>query len=353
MTYLQQSTQNLHPDINDFRELIYFRPPEQIQREKTVQYIEDGVGKVNLDYYAVQVNKLPPGTSPEELLKDMRMDMNKFINTDHAKFSSEAADANRLKSDPVGVPVHIDMYKGSWNVADGSVVVSESKPKSFTFSTISTWGDPIHPVSGNRQFGFEPNPNGGYIFYVRGADRLSSGPNLARLSPPTTFESAHTLWLSWQQKLTDNINQAGGQAEKGKEVSKRYSWEAVERHFNPGKRSISDNKIDLTPLREATDNAIGAQNLTAVDDQTARVLGVKSAELAIAKGQLSADGTYTYTCNGVNSTYNPNLLEGCIAVDGRTVVRISNSQFENNLTPEVAARVVESNTHRTASQATL
>ncbi|WP_447641689.1 MULTISPECIES: hypothetical protein [Chitinophagaceae] len=73
-----------------------------------------------------------------------------------------------------------------------------------------------YPVSGNREFGFNTNPDGSYTFYTRGVDRLTdfSGDVFQKLFQ-LPFNSADALWNSFQNKIKDFVNSHGGCASIG------------------------------------------------------------------------------------------------------------------------------------------
>lgn len=198
-----------------------------------VQSIDDAHGPVNLDYYPVHIAKLPTvdghQLTPQEFVSYVRVHLNDFVNQGNAGFEPYSpADAISLQSNnPVGAVVHIDMRMGGkWlNPDDGSVVVSESAPDHWTFSTIWTPDDQAHPVSGNREFGLRQDADGGWTFYTRGADRTTGYLDSAISS--TVFSSAHELWTGLATNLATWVNQGGGVAQVGPITSERWDWDAV------------------------------------------------------------------------------------------------------------------------------
>lgn len=55
---------------------------------------------------------------------------------------------------------------GFFNVDDLSVMQSKNSSNYWVFSTMTTFRDGGHPVSGNRQFGVTTNNNGTYTFLL-------------------------------------------------------------------------------------------------------------------------------------------------------------------------------------------
>lgn len=257
------------PNLNKWRSLINFTPPDSVesilsQRNTglspipytnwSVQKIEDGFGKINLDYYPVAVTKLPNMNgrrmSAESMLQYIRTNINEFVDENSAHF--EGYDEGEIKKwqspSALGSIIHIDMGGNTTNPFqnpdDGSVIVSDFSPDSWTFTTIQTPHDFQHPVSGNRKFGFDQQNDGSYVFYTRGADRatglmdwaLSGGINVI-------FEEAHKLWLSFQHKIASFVNENGGSARIQAPTSRRYDWEIVKKYYwNPSKYKHSSNQ---------------------------------------------------------------------------------------------------------------
>ncbi|WP_181010041.1 papain-like cysteine protease family protein [Ornithinimicrobium sufpigmenti] len=193
-----------------------------------VHRIDDGYGPVNLDWYPVRVSP-PSGMSAAELLDRWRRDLNSTIDQRLAFFEpyDDAETAIWHSSAPAGAVIHIDMRSGAeWaNPDDGSVLVSDSAPDHWTFSTIWTPQDLGHPVSGNRWFGYLPNEDGSYTFGTRGADRVTTVVDHA-LSD-VVFTAAHTLWLTLQQGLATLVSGLGGSAAIEPATSARYDWPGV------------------------------------------------------------------------------------------------------------------------------
>lgn len=243
-------------DLSDWVSLLNFVPSQKIQdivsnrnniilkhhpglryMRWEIQKVENGVGKVNLDYYPVKIQSLPringKRVTAANLLSHVRKNINNYIDKSNSVFTPYDTEETRkwFSSKPLGSIVHIDL--GGWlNPDDGSVIVSNFSPDSWTFSTIQTPHDMQHPVSGNRQFGFTPQPDGSYIFYTRGADRAtgildfvaSAGVNIA-------WEQADKLWKSLQKHIVDFVNNHEGKAWLMPSTSQRYDWDIIKKHY--------------------------------------------------------------------------------------------------------------------------
>jgi hypothetical protein len=105
---------------------------------------------------------------------------------------------------------------------NGSVVCAQSESCCWIFSTIKAQYlpslDGMHPVSGNRQFGYFLHPNGHMEIYTKGADRLffpQSPPFAitggvekitAYLMEKIAFFGADNLWESFQNGIKTFAN---------------------------------------------------------------------------------------------------------------------------------------------------
>lgn len=244
---IYQRPRSLSHPLSDWASLISFRPSTTTQKAVKnratmdvmplawfVQKIEDGRGDVNLDFYPVHISQLPTsgaGAHGEAaLLAYIRQHMNDFVDTNICEFKPYAAADVPLwmGTSPLEAVVHIDMkvpvLGGAVNLDDGAVVVSEVAADHWIFSTIRTGGDGYHPVSGNRQFGFMPAPEGGFIFYTRGADRLTTF--LEANAAGQAFTAADRLWKSFQTHLVNYVLGAGGSARILSPISVRHVWPA-------------------------------------------------------------------------------------------------------------------------------
>jgi hypothetical protein len=205
---------------------------------------------VNMDYFSVNVTTLPnnPTTglpfTPEGFLDYFRKNINSF--TEGSTFSPFCQTAALCvqetalwnSNNPTGAIVYIDIPGD-----DGVVVCSEYTSSYWYFMTIEAPGAGNHPVSGTRQFGFEPNGAGGYNFFVRGVDRFDSNIVENSLYAGTLGENpffgADALWTSVQNKLKEFVTSKGGNAIINTPVKYRPDWEKV-KDVLEGKRPLSD-----------------------------------------------------------------------------------------------------------------
>ena len=196
-----------------------------------IQNLSDASGTVvNMDYFSVNVTTLPIGMTAEDLLYEIRTNINSFINTEYSEFSpydeysgypyNEGSIWN--SSNPLGAILHIKIPKDQ-----GSVICSDYQDNYWRFTTISAPYDWTHPVSGTREFGFTPNSDGSYSFYTRGVDRITQSIN-EWFGESATFEGADNLWTSLQSGIEFYINTNGGNAQANDPIRERPDWEKLE-----------------------------------------------------------------------------------------------------------------------------
>ena len=113
------------------------------------------------------------------------------------------------------------------------------------------WGyiqgeDGIHPVSGNREFGFIQNLDGTYTFYTRGVDRMTDGfestaaENGTMISDP--FANPDALWNSLKNNIYNFVENNSGDAQplsNTPNIIWRPDWTKV-RQVLQGDRPMSD-----------------------------------------------------------------------------------------------------------------
>lgn len=223
---------------------------------------EAGGFATNCDYFPVHITRLPSVNNQpfgiQDLLDYFRKNINSFVNTSIATF--EPYNDPNLVNDhvlwnspnPVSALLHLNMKN------DGTVMVSDYKSDPvesyFTVSTVKSWMDGNHPVSGNRQWGIKEDPvNGGYTFYTSAVDRITTTyfdymNAIAELLPGVNsgFDDADMLWRSLQQKMVEFINSHGGEAKLypvTPDITFRPPWILVERYLKKG--------ITLEQLKQA------------------------------------------------------------------------------------------------------
>lgn len=167
--------------------------------------------------------------------------MNDFVDTNIASFDPYVAhginDTQDLKAGVPGAMWSISMLN------DGTVMINNSSPTSWSVSTVRSPIDINHPVSGIREWGYTDKGNGTYTFYVSGVDRITDiltdvfGQKLANQA----FSQADKLWESFQSKTAEYINSHLGTASVGKTIKARPNWSAVSEYLN-GKMTLTELK---------------------------------------------------------------------------------------------------------------
>jgi len=194
--------------------------------------------RINLDRYAVWIRGLPYDPTsgeqftPEALLTYMRLNLNTFMTTGTAQVFPYAPRRNdttnedevRWKSpNPLGTVMTFEIPVLDWApevlvpLETATVVATLVEPARWIFTPWKTPGDNIHPVSGNREFGFvrsfvgagTDNPEPGFGFYIRAADRITS----AGTPEDKAFDGGKKLWITWQVLFSGWVNTHGGFAE--------------------------------------------------------------------------------------------------------------------------------------------
>ncbi|QIH36770.1 hypothetical protein [Sphingobacterium sp. DR205] len=211
-----------------------------------IQNIDNAYSSVvNMDYFSVNVNKLPTvgneQMSAENFLQMIRVNINGFVDQNRSKFTPYnyyGVNDNDLwnSPNPLGAIIGIDI-PGPDN---GSVIVSKSTSTGWTFTTINDPKYQDHPVSGNRDFGYQQNSDGSYTFFTRGVDRITNwdGTLLQEIAQ-TPFTQADILWSSFQGKIANFVNQNKGNATINTPLVHRPNWSLVKAVMD-GQRPLSD-----------------------------------------------------------------------------------------------------------------
>ena len=224
-------------DYKPWKDLIEFKDLEAINLASSRSFwgvdsqpIEDAEGdQLNLDYYSVTISKLPSGyKSPEHFLSFVRKNFSQFKRNGGSEFHEFNKEEGRLfqTDDPYSAMMRFEVSAlwGLTDLDDLSVVTTKSESNYWIFSTVETFEDGKHPVSGNRQFGITTNNNGTFTFYTRGVDRPTTLPD-AILSK-AIFSGAEKLWNTVMQNMANFVNSNGGSSNVNSSVvSKRISWQ--------------------------------------------------------------------------------------------------------------------------------
>lgn len=192
-----------------WKELSSLKPKKALNSVITsIQRIDtDGVGDVNLDFYAVTIDA--NGQTPERLLKELRENIQSAVYAGTTYTVGPFDEDSKRKWDstnPLGA-VMVFTLAGFPVVPfeRGAVVVSCTDAKSFVFSTVSIAGatnPEDHPVAGNRGFGVQKNADGSLMIYVKAADRRKGNNNtFAAMGSEKIFDLGADVWLGLLENL--------------------------------------------------------------------------------------------------------------------------------------------------------
>ena len=218
-----------HYDTHIWNDLISFTPPKDVINKAkarnlsvTLQPLNGAFGnKLNVDYYSVNINKLPSGFNNEDdFFQFARQNLNMFMQGSNSEFSEySASDLKAWNSDNfLGVTMRFDVYLGPINAEDMSVVSTYVGKNNWVFSPVSTFFDQEHPLAGNRQFGLTTNSNGTYTFFTRGIDKTWGVGDT--MLDNVIFNGAVDLWQSVMFNMNQYINQNGGDSSIGSSTHK-------------------------------------------------------------------------------------------------------------------------------------
>ncbi|RKH04979.1 hypothetical protein [Corallococcus carmarthensis] len=252
-----------------WRDLITFLPGPELTagieaRNLAVQKLTDGYGDVNLDWFQVDITKLPnrPGTTTpfddaglfEYLRKNFADFLQPYPRTGKPRSleTYEAVDAASWASaTPLGSVLLFTIDANPLPALAGFVVPLAAAPvpelglvlcseyvsepgqdHHWNFTTLKG-PNPIryHPVSGTRQFGLGRKKDH-WTFYVRAADRTSTLFDYG--GSPLVFSGADEYWDYLQTQLIGFVESNGGAAKRGLVSSKRYDWRGVNNRFFGG-----------------------------------------------------------------------------------------------------------------------
>jgi hypothetical protein len=220
--------------VEFWSDIASFVPPNSvIQRIENlpgnwnIQEIKNASGtRVNLDLFPVKITTMPTVNgvmiSKDDLISLIRLSLNSF--TEGSSFTPFSPQDAQIwtSGNPLGAVIHISI-----NPDDGSVVTSSYSSCCWVFTTLQApfWDDGIHPVSGNRQFGYKQFPDGSIDIYTRAADRLTKWWH--NLSETMAFDGADNLWEGFQEKISTFVIDNGGSAEVRSPIKYRPDWDKV------------------------------------------------------------------------------------------------------------------------------
>jgi hypothetical protein len=242
-----QVPQTVNDRLSNVNQLYVNSPNPVFIDQCWLQDIQDASSpQVNFDYFPVKITTLPSINgvqfTPQTFFEYFRLHINEFVDISIAQFSPYQDNViNDVplwnSSNPLGAMLHIQMLN------NGTVIVSDfantQTSNKMIFTTVRTPLDEYHPVSGNRSFGIQADPNGGYFFFTSGVDRISqfsasiANDLLELVHLESAFEQADELWKSMQQKMIAFVIQNGGQASYYQDnfYTKRPKWIYLQKYL--------------------------------------------------------------------------------------------------------------------------
>lgn len=197
---------------------------------------------VNMDYFEVTITKLPQlyghqSTAPELLDYIRRNVIGELGQCTFVPYQNNGVDDTSLwnSANPYGTIINITIPGNS-----GSVICSSYSADQWIFSTIAEPFNGLHPVSGNRQFGYETKADGTYAFYIRGVDRITDPfTTMVQSSIGVPFSKADGTWQDWQSKVNELVTNNGGRSTIRPKIIYRPDWQRV-KEVRDGVRPLSD-----------------------------------------------------------------------------------------------------------------
>jgi hypothetical protein len=222
------------------------------QDDFAIQNLDIASGpEINMDLFPVRITSMPykPGTNQRythaEFFDFFRKNINQFAETFTPIVNSSYGINDTslwFSNNPLGALIHIEIPGDN-----GTVVCSGYNSQAWIFTTIKApiTLDGLHPVSGNRLFGYSVDSNGFMYLYTRGVDRftkLIGNSTLTYLTENFAFSKADELWKGMQTKLENYINspQNGGLANKLESKTYRPAYSKIKDYLK--------NKAPLSSL---------------------------------------------------------------------------------------------------------
>lgn len=299
----------------DWSDLLSFRPSLPTQTALAARSvsgdawrplrIENGVGVVNLDFFGVEIDKIPIVNGKEMSLSALqnlvRENFTTLIDPTQSDFGSYSpVDQSKWQSDaPADAVMRFDLKYKNYRIEGGSVVVSYFDDSVWRFSTIYSQRDWKHPVSGTREFGVTKFTDGRVVLYTRAADRPTAywdgyvteklacsckdflslvGLNSLSDFIPSLLDSGQKIWEEYQKRLVVLINNNGGHGKIIPPIIVRPAWNDVSHFYSPAVSWLGQYVVVkwdgptaelILPLKMVNGRAIGL-----IGDGTAHPRGV-------------------------------------------------------------------------------
>jgi len=181
--------------------------------------------RLNTDYYAVNITKLPAGMSEATLMNHIRKNFGQYLNNQRFSPNKDGASNNRSagiwnSENPTGSIIVFRDWRDN-----AAVLTTQSSKNHWVFTPVGTSGHWEHPLAGHREFGLTKNENGSYTFYTRGVDMLWDVEDVVVAHGIFGFFGiADKLWNGVMDNVAKEINSKGGRAEKTHNFSRKIDW---------------------------------------------------------------------------------------------------------------------------------
>ncbi|WP_285010847.1 hypothetical protein [Pedobacter faecalis] len=192
-----------------------------------------------MDYFPVKISTLPVVNgvrlTAKQFLSHVRRNIDSFTGGEGVfqPYNNFGVNDTQLwnSNNPKGALMALNLSL----LDDATVVTSYASDESWTFTTIY---DPMyhsHPVSGNRDFGYDLNADGSFMFFTRGVDRLTNADATVLQAISDFFmdegfgplQRGDALWETFQNHIVNFVNSHGGSATLVSPVIYRPNWADV------------------------------------------------------------------------------------------------------------------------------
>jgi hypothetical protein len=246
-------------------DLISFEPSQSLltlmqQRGLEWQPIDQGYGDVNLDFFAIEILRLPndPASgvpfSAHGLIDYIRKNFSTLVirypGLPGPSFDAyDPADQDRWVSDnplgavmkfridarPFAEKIPFDFPLSGAPIPEFGLVmcaefVTNDQLGDWHWNFTTLRGNGIvgyHPVSGTRQFGLRKTGNT-VIFFIRAADRVTTIAEYA--ASPLVFRGADAYWMGFFSNISSFVKMNGGESAMGPIYSHRHPWTLVRQY---------------------------------------------------------------------------------------------------------------------------
>jgi phosphatidylserine/phosphatidylglycerophosphate/cardiolipin synthase-like enzyme len=166
-----------------------------------LQSIRAGWGERVYDEYAITVEQMPPGATPETFLRELSQDLNRTVNNRDFDTWNEWRRRSTAAPPQVGDLMDVDIL----GPINATVMFVDVQPQRFVFQTVRKGVTDSAPEWGAREFGFERNADGSVTFYTRGATTALMQAVAVGGGVPQ-----EKSWTAWAKGVEAETNRRGG-----------------------------------------------------------------------------------------------------------------------------------------------